>query len=202
MMINKTSHCCKDTGCHKNIALVFEDISDFTIVWKWGLSIGQLRSRKNGRHLPDDIFKSISLNENVWISLKFSLTFVPEVLINNIPSLVPIMAWRRPGDKPLSEAMLVRLPTHICVTRLQWVSSITLITCHIEPSVHLDVMFYYFQPNNSTVVVCMKTLCGAPHNKIYAIIRWDTKNIMEHLGTYMHIWQSLVHGESILQDAK
>ena len=27
------------------------------------------------------------------------------------------MAWRRPGDKPLSEPMMVRLPTHICVTR-------------------------------------------------------------------------------------
>ena len=32
------------------------------------------------------------------------------------------MAWHRPGTKPLSEAMLVRLPTHICVTRPQWVT--------------------------------------------------------------------------------
>ena len=31
------------------------------------------------------------------------------------------MAWRRPGDKPLSETMMVRLLTHICVTRPQWV---------------------------------------------------------------------------------
>ena len=29
------------------------------------------------------------------------------------------MAWRRPGDKPLSEPMMARLPTHICVTRPQ-----------------------------------------------------------------------------------
>ena len=27
--------------------------------------------------------------------------------------------WRRPGDKPLSEPMMVRLTTHICVTRPQ-----------------------------------------------------------------------------------
>ena len=27
------------------------------------------------------------------------------------------MAWRRPGDKPLSEPMLVSLLMHICVTR-------------------------------------------------------------------------------------
>ena len=31
------------------------------------------------------------------------------------------MAWRRPGDKPLSEAMMVSLLTHICVARPQWV---------------------------------------------------------------------------------
>ena len=33
------------------------------------------------------------------------------------------MAWRRPGDKPLSEPMMVRLLTHICITRLQWVDA-------------------------------------------------------------------------------
>ena len=43
--------------------------------------------------------------------------------INNIPALVQIMAWRRPGDKPLSEPMMVRLLTHICVTWPQWVIS-------------------------------------------------------------------------------
>ena len=32
-----------------------------------------------------------------------------------------ITAWRRPGDKPLSEPMMIRLPTHIYVTRPQWV---------------------------------------------------------------------------------
>ena len=31
------------------------------------------------------------------------------------------MAWRRSGDKPLSQAMMVSLLTHICVTRLQGV---------------------------------------------------------------------------------
>ena len=30
-------------------------------------------------------------------------------------------AWCRPGDKPLSEPMMGRLPTHICATRPQWV---------------------------------------------------------------------------------
>ena len=32
----------------------------------------------------------------------------PEGPINNIPALVQVMAWRRPGDKPLSEPMKVQ----------------------------------------------------------------------------------------------
>ena len=31
------------------------------------------------------------------------------------------MAWHQLGDKPLSEPMMIRLPTHICVTQPQWV---------------------------------------------------------------------------------
>ena len=53
------------------------------------------------------------MNENVRISINISLKFVPKGLINNIPALVQIMAWRRPGDKPLSEPMMVSLLTHI-----------------------------------------------------------------------------------------
>ena len=80
-----------------------------------------LRPRQNGRHFPVDIFKCVFLNENVWIPIEFLLKFVPKGPINNIPAMVQIMAWRRPGDKPLSEPMVVSLPTHICVIRPQWV---------------------------------------------------------------------------------
>ena len=79
-------------------------------------ALNTLRPRHNGRHIPDDIFKWIFLNENVWISINISLKFVPRGPINNIPTLVQVMAWRRPGDKPLSEPMMVRLPTHICLS--------------------------------------------------------------------------------------
>ena len=34
------------------------------------------------------------------------------------------MAWRRPGDKPLCEPMMVSLSTHICVTRPQGVNTL------------------------------------------------------------------------------
>ena len=84
--------------------------------------VNTLRPRQNGRHFADDIFKLIFVNENIWIPIKISLKFVPKGSINNIPALVQIMAWRRPGDKPLSEPMMVSLTTHICVTRPQWVN--------------------------------------------------------------------------------
>ena len=83
--------------------------------------LNTLRPRQNGRHFADDIFKCILFNENAGIALKISLMFVPKVRINNIPALVQIMAWRRPGDKPLSEPMMVSLLAYICVTRPQWV---------------------------------------------------------------------------------
>ena len=77
--------------------------------------------RQNRRHFANDIFKCIFFNENVLIPIQISLIFVPKGPINNIPALVQMMAWRRPGDKSLSEPMMPRLPTHICVTQPQWV---------------------------------------------------------------------------------
>ena len=62
-------------------------------------------------------------NENLWIPIKISLTFVRQGPINNIPALIQIMAWYQPDDKPLSGPMMVRLPMHICVTRPQWVNN-------------------------------------------------------------------------------
>ena len=84
--------------------------------------INTLMLKQNGCHFPDNIFKYIFLNENVWISLKISLKFVSKVQINKIPALVQIMAWGQPGAKSLSEPMMLSLLMHICVTRPQWVN--------------------------------------------------------------------------------
>ena len=88
----------------------------------FGPGFNTLRPRQDGRHFPDDMFKCIFLNEIVWIPIQISLKFVPKGSINNNPALFQIMAWRRPGDKPLSEPMMVISLTHICVTRPQWVN--------------------------------------------------------------------------------
>ena len=80
------------------------------------------RPRQNGRRFAGDTFKRTFLTEKFVILNTISLKFVPKGPINDIPALVQIMAWRRPGDKLLSEPMAVRLLTHICVTRPQWIN--------------------------------------------------------------------------------
>ena len=92
---------------------------------RWMLNT--LRPRQNGGRFADDILDCVLLNENVWLSIKISLKLLPKGPINNIPALVPIMTWRRPGDKPLSEPLMVSLLTHICTTRPQWVKDMN---CH------------------------------------------------------------------------
>ena len=69
-------------------------------------TVNTWRPRPNGRHFPDDIFKCLFLNGNIWILIKMSLTFVLNGPINNMSALFQIMAWHRIGDKPLSETML------------------------------------------------------------------------------------------------
>ena len=117
----------KHTVCAKGALpeVIVCDKAGHTDTWtKWTTfcrRLNTLRPRQDGRHFVDDIFKCPFLNENVWIPIKISLKFVHKGQINKIPALVQIMARNRPGDKPLSEPMVVSIPTHICVTRPQWV---------------------------------------------------------------------------------
>ena len=90
--------------------------SSFLEACFWIYCINTLRQRQNGCHFVDDIFRWMFFNENVWILLKIPTQVVPKVQINNIPALVQIMAWCRPGDKPLSEPMMVTSRMHIRIT--------------------------------------------------------------------------------------
>ena len=89
-----------------------------------GSRLNTLRPRQNGRHFPEDIFKWIFLNENVWIWIKFSLKLVPKGQINNISALVQIMAWHQSGDKPYCLNQWWLVYWHVCITRLKWVNTL------------------------------------------------------------------------------
>ena len=79
-----------------------------------------LHSLSGKMQFADDIFKC---KENVWISLKISLKFVPKFRTNHIPALVQIMAWRRSSSKPLSEPMMVSLLMQFCISQSQLVKT-------------------------------------------------------------------------------
>ena len=82
--------------------------------------INTLRPIQNDCQFPD-IFKCHFLKENKYISIKIRLEF-PKGPIHNIPVLVQIIDWRRPGEKPLAKPTMVSLLTHICITRCQCVN--------------------------------------------------------------------------------
>ena len=57
-----------------------------------------------------------------WISMCFDSNFTatPKSLISNIPALVQIMAWRRPGDKHYLNRCWPNLLTHLFTTLPRW----------------------------------------------------------------------------------
>ena len=114
--------------------------------------VNSLGPKRNRQHFADNIFNYIFFNENEWISLRISLQFVPKVWINNIPAFVQIMAWRRPGDKPLSDPMMVSLLTHICVTRSQWVNESPLYCWLYSPLPHIEAEATGVVPESSLLL--------------------------------------------------
>ena len=119
------------------------------------------------------------------------MKFVPRVQgpIYNIPALVQIMAWRRPGDKPLSEPMMDSLPTHICVTRPQWVN---ISVSHV----FIISLFSVFTFHISCAVLSLATFNGhhEGHSE-YLHSKWEpnTSSNMPYICiyTYYHHVQAL-----------
>ena len=129
-----------------------------------------VRPRQNRWNFPDDIFKGIFSNENVWILIKISLKLALKFRVNNITAFVQIMTWLRPGDKPSSEPTMVRLQMHICIYAplgLHVLTQNILQYCHMDtPSSHSQKMFNdvlgskWFQKHQ----LCMI------NNKIYSVL--------------------------------
>ena len=106
-----------EKGFHQWVKLI--STCNFSIWYGISTNLNTLGPRQHRRRFADDIFKCIFFNENCCVLIKTSLKYVGNGPIDN-PALVQIMAWRRLGDKPLSEPMMVSLLMHICVARPQW----------------------------------------------------------------------------------
>ena len=73
------------------------------------------------------------------------------------------MAWRRPGDKPLSEPIMLSVSTHICVARPQWVnrqlghdtccSACHVMSNHVITGTHC-IVIYNLIYHNGLFVLC------------------------------------------------
>ena len=57
--------------------------------------------------LTDNIFRCFFVNKFFSIWIKISLKFAPKGPTDSNQALVQMMAWHWPGNKPLSEPMLV-----------------------------------------------------------------------------------------------
>ena len=97
------------------------------------LIINTMRPSQSGSLFPDDIFKYISMNENVWISNKIEPKFVPKGSINNIPTLVQIMAWHHQVTSHYLKQWWSSFMTQICVTWPQWVKCQSLVKDMAKP---------------------------------------------------------------------
>ena len=101
----------------------------------------------------------------LFLEWKISLMFIPNGPIHNMPVLVQMMAWRRPGDKPLSVPMVVGLLAHICVTRPQWVNGAEEIGLVHYSDVTMSV---FASQINSRSTIC-STVCSDAHQRKHQI---------------------------------
>ena len=102
-----------------NVGIVVEEhilrLTHGDYTWNAKEEINSSCMDKKASILADDIFKCIFLNENVnRILIRISLKFAPRSPIANKQALVRVKAWRRAGDKPLSEPMQI-CGTSVCV---------------------------------------------------------------------------------------
>ena len=110
------------------------------------ISFDTFRPSQNSHHFTNDIF----LNENVWISLKISLKFLPKVQIINIPALVQIMAWhqavycRKYASLSLNELKAISLHSQIIT---YWCNVYVAnrhhknFSCFTRPKMHFQQLF-------------------------------------------------------------
>ena len=118
-------------------------------------------------------FLTIFSNAFTWMKIyDFFITILMKYIrngpINNIPALVQMMAWRRPGDKPLSEPVMVSWLTHICVTQSQRVKGIVTNELCFMVVRYLSVLYIYLVLYHQTITTMInsskETLC--PHMSV------------------------------------
>ena len=118
-----------------------------------------------GRDKMAAIFQMTVSNAPSWMNM-FEFLFHWNLFlgVDYIPALDQTMAWHRPGDKPLTESMMVSLPTHRCVTRPKCVKPYTPRMRHMVHDLWYFVMFrrWSFLPKPSGLLCWDRTISLMP----------------------------------------
>ena len=112
------------SACYSRVVFTNDDLAYKSNCSGWGFERGmkcKLLTGVRGCRYNQRVFNTLRsrqmdaisetilfINEKFRISNRMSLKFVHKGPIDNIPALVQIMLWRRPGDKPLSEPLLTQ----------------------------------------------------------------------------------------------
>ena len=116
---------------------------------------------QNGRHFADEY-------TFIYFLIKISLKFVPNDPTDNKPVLVQVMAWRRTGDKPLSEPMLTPFTDSLGGWSVNW-------SVQKAPHSHL-----YVTPYSSACFTKTRNFCP---NWAYSYYEFIYKN---DVNSYFH----------------
>ena len=99
------------------------------------------------------------------------------------------MAWRRPGDKPLSEPMMLRLPTHICVTQPQWVncwyqtnSMESTFNCWYQTNSMESTFNCWYQTNSMELTFNCWYQTNSMESTFNSWMKWKYHDILTHWG--------------------
>ena len=84
--------------------------------------INTLRTKQNGSHRADDIFKQDKYVSNCFVLVEISRNFAPDCVIDNESALVQIVAWCPTGDTPLLESTMAYYTDTYTRTMSQWVN--------------------------------------------------------------------------------
>ena len=139
---------------------------------------GDLSTNKMAAVSQTALSNAFFLNENVWITMKNSLKFAPNGPVNNTPAFVQITAWRRSGDKPIFESIMVSLLTQIRVTKPLWFNKVLYFKDWIDEK---DTMVSITSYKTTTAKVKHRHSDYAIHltkNKLVLVSIWYNAHVM------------------------
>ena len=101
----------------------WKEMKATTQIFKWvsKTSFNSSPAGQFGGKMANDIFNYISFNENVWISIKMSLKFIPKGQVDNKSVLFQVMAWCHHATSHYLNQCWPSSLTHICDSPGRWV---------------------------------------------------------------------------------